>query len=659
MKKRLLWLLSVIVLMTFSVNVNAADAEGTVEIVQNGTLGRNISWTFDTEDVLRISGEGETDGAFPEDLKKSVRKVIVEEGITFIEHYLFSDFESLESVELPMTLEKIGTNAFTKCYSLTAITIPDQVKKIDVAAFSQCKSLKNVELSDGLESIEDSAFYECVALGEITFPDTLKFIGDNAFRECESLKSIVLPDSVEEIDIYAFKECTGIVDLKLSKNLKKIGSLAFADCISLVNLEIPEGVELKGNNNLFDGCESLITVELPESVTCIPAMTFMDCISLTEIVIPDTVTEIGMGAFRGCSKIKKIVVPQGVEEISDNLFKGCISLEAVEVPDRVERIGYDAFGGCKELKEVEIPHKVTEIDSYAFYGCENLKELEIYRRNCVIKGDAKTIPNHIIIKSCGGARVEEYAKKYGNTFVSMHEYGEWEIIDSTYEKDGKKSRVCARCKDVEEKMIPKKICEHSYKQIFVKEANSDENGRTDYKCEVCGCEKSEAIPKVKSIKLAVSTYVYDGKVKKPAVVVKNAEGNKISSKYYDVKYATGRKNVGKYKVTIVFKDCYKDTVTRTFTIRPKATSIRNIAWGKGKMTVHWKKVQKQVSGYEIRYAANKKFNNYKTKRVAAKYTNTTINNLNKNKDYYVKVRTYKTVKGVRIYSEWSKVIDTK
>lgn len=633
-------------------NVQAVDAKA-------GTLGENISWTLDCEGVLRISGEGEIDGTFPEDFKMDVQKVIVEEGVTFIEHYLFSGFESLESIELPKTLEKIGTNAFAKCSSLAKIAIPNQVKEIDVATFSQCKSLKYVELSNGLEHIDNSAFYECAALEEIVFPDTLKFIGDSAFRECESLISIILPDSIEEIGIFAFKECTGVVDVKLSKNLKKIGSLAFSDCTSLVNLEIPEGVELKGNNNVFDGCESLVKVALPESVTRIPSMTFMDCISLTEIIIPDTVTEIGRGAFRGCSKLKRVVIPQGVKEIGDNLFKECTSLEAVEIPESVERIGYEAFGGCKELKGIVIPDKVTEIDSYAFYRCENLKELEIYRRNCVIKGDAKTIPGYITIKSCGGSRVEEYAKKYGNTFVSMHEYGEWEIIDSTYEEDGKMSRICARCKDVEEQVIPKKICEHIYKQTFVKRASLAETGRVDYKCDECGREKSEVISKVKSAKLAVTAYVYDGKVKKPAVVIKDAAGNKISSEYYDVKYASGRKNVGKYTVTLIFKNRYKGTVVRTFTIKPKATAIRSISWGNGKMTVHWKKVQNQVSGYEIRYAANEKFNNYKTKRVAAKYTNTTIKNLNKNKNYYVKVRTYKTVKGVRIYSAWSKVMDTK
>lgn len=70
-------------------------------------------------------------------------------------------------------------------------------------------------------------------------------------------------------------------------------------------------------------------------------------------------------------------------------------------------------------------------------------------------------------------------------------------------------------------------------------------------------------------------------------------------------------------------------------------------------------MKEQVSGYEIRYAANKKFNNYKTKRVAAKYTGTKIKKLNKNKEYYVKICTYKTVKGVRIYSEWSNVLDTE
>ena len=68
-----------------------------------------------------------------------------------------------------------------------------------------------------------------------------------------------------------------------------------------------------------------------------------------------------------------------------------------------------------------------------------------------------------------------------------------------------------------------------------------------------------------------------------------------------------------------------------------------------------------VSGYEIQYSTDKKFNsNVKTVTIKKnKTTSTTIKNLTKNKKYYVRIRTYKTVSGKTYYSSWSSVKNVK
>ena len=70
----------------------------------------------------------------------------------------------------------------------------------------------------------------------------------------------------------------------------------------------------------------------------------------------------------------------------------------------------------------------------------------------------------------------------------------------------------------------------------------------------------------KSITLSNTRYIYNGKVQKPQVTVKNAKGEVI--KGYTVKYAGNCKNVGKYKVTLTFKGDYNGTKTKTFKIAP-------------------------------------------------------------------------------------------
>ena len=172
-------------------------------------------------------------------------------------------------------------------------------------------------------------------------------------------------------------------------------------------------------------------------------------------------------------------------------------------------------------------------------------------------------------------------------------------------------------------------------------------------------EKPEV--KVASVKLAKTSYVYDGKVKKPAVVVKNNKGEKITSKDYTVKYAAGCKNVGTYTVKVTFKGDYKGTFTKTFNINPKGTSFSKVKAAKKSFSATWKKQSKQTSGYQLQYSTNKKFaKSVKTSTISKNTTvKKTVKKLSAKKTYYVRVRTYKNVKVVKktvnLYSGWSKV----
>ncbi len=165
------------------------------------------------------------------------------------------------------------------------------------------------------------------------------------------------------------------------------------------------------------------------------------------------------------------------------------------------------------------------------------------------------------------------------------------------------------------------------------------------------------VPAIDTVKLSKTTYVYNGKKKKPTVTVTDVNGNVISSDNYTVTYESGRKKVGKYKVTVTFTGNYSGTETLYFTIKPKKTAVKKITANSKSFTVKWKKRTTQVTGYQVQYATNKKFTkNKKTVTVKSKKTTSkTVKNLKSNKTYYVRVRTYKTVDGKKIYSKWSTV----
>ena len=88
----------------------------------------------------------------------------------------------------------------------------------------------------------------------------------------------------------------------------------------------------------------------------------------------------------------------------------------------------------------------------------------------------------------------------------------------------------------------------------------------------------------------------------------------------------------------------------------KKTKVTSIKAGKRKLTIHWKKISQNTTGYQIRYSTNKKFVKEKTKQIKGyKKTKVALTKLKKKKKYYVQVRTYYKFQDEEYYSEWSAV----
>ena len=163
------------------------------------------------------------------------------------------------------------------------------------------------------------------------------------------------------------------------------------------------------------------------------------------------------------------------------------------------------------------------------------------------------------------------------------------------------------------------------------------------------------------IKLSATSYTYNGKVKTPSVTVKNAAGKTLKKGTdYTVTYAKGRKNVGTYKVTVKMKGSYTGTKTLTFKITPKAASIKKLTAKAKAFTVSLNRVTTQSTGYEVQYSTSKTFKKATTKTVkSSKTASLTVKKLKTKTKYFVRVRTYKTVNGSKVYSKWSAVKTVK
>ncbi len=197
---------------------------------------------------------------------------------------------------------------------------------------------------------------------------------------------------------------------------------------------------------------------------------------------------------------------------------------------------------------------------------------------------------------------------------------------------------------------------HTYKNVITK-ATLTKNGSIRYKCSKCGyySSKSTVIRYPKTVKLSDSTYTYTGKVKTPSVIVKDSSGKTLKKNTdYTVSLQSGRKNIGKYKVTITFKGKYSGKRILYFTIVPKSASIKSLTPSKKALNVKINRTLKESTGYQIQYSTSKTFKNVKTINVSNYKTSLlTIKNLKQKTTYYVRIRTYKTVGGVKYYSNWS------
>ena len=103
--------------------------------------------------------------------------------------------------------------------------------------------------------------------------------------------------------------------------------------------------------------------------------------------------------------------------------------------------------------------------------------------------------------------------------------------------------------------------------------------------------------------------------------------------------------MGKYTVKVTLKGNYSGTKSLSYNINPKGTSVSKVKAAKKGFKVTWKKQASQTSGYQVQYSTSSKFKKAKTVTISKnKTTSKSVSKLSAKKKYYVRVRTYKTVK---------------
>ena len=247
-----------------------------------------------------------------------------------------------------------------------------------------------------------------------------------------------------------------------------------------------------------------------------------------------------------------------------------------------------------------------------------------------------------------------------------HNYEAGDSVLPTCTTAGYTPYFCTICADeVHRDIVP--ALGHNYKEKSraLTRATTTKDGKRvyTYRCSVCGkqyTKTAQTYYKVNNIKLSKTAYTYNGKVQRPGVTVKNSKGKALKNGTdYKISYPKGMKNVGKYTVKVTLKGNYSGSKSMTYNINPKGTGVSKVKAAKKGFKVTWKKQRTQTTGYQVQYSTSSKFKKAKTVTVSKnKTTSKSVGKLSAKKKYYVRVRTYKTVKiggkSVKLYSGWSK-----
>ena len=423
-------------LATESVSLEA-KMEGEAEIVDSGTCGENLTWKYDSEGTLTISGTGEMpdyDGNAPWSnyTYASIYSIIVEDGVTSIGESAFCVCRQLQTVTIPESMMKIGKYAFDACSSLTDVFYAGAKGKwnqIDIDkgnsrlinANIQCAKedilVTGIELdctsADIVKPEWGSGFLQLTAT--ITPSDaTVKSIiwtssDDRVASVSENGRVMTERAGIATITATA-ADGSGVTATCTVRVLLASGSCGdgltwtldgdYTFTISgtgevtslpwrtyeyrwdtkvykdIVTVVIEDGVT-NIPDNAFSECKKLTNITIPDSVTNIGDRAFRYCSGLTGIRIPESVTSIGGSAFSYCSSLTDISIPESVTDIGSNAFADCSSLKSISLAGGVTNIGDYTFGGCSSLESISLPDGVTSIGGYAFDGCSSLTGITI------------------------------------------------------------------------------------------------------------------------------------------------------------------------------------------------------------------------------------------------------------------------------------------
>ena len=320
-----------------------------------------------------------------------IRKYTIVDGRTVADQAYYRS-DALDKVELPHGVEEIGQFSFARS-SMTAVTVPEGVKRIGYGAFYHCDSLAEVTLPDTVENVEPKAFAKTAWVesflqddtaddflisggvlvayrgdsAEVTVPDGVRVIAAEAFARHSEIEQVTLPDSIRVIGEAAFENCTGIRKVILPEGLEQVKDRAFNGDIN-AEIRVPASVKEQGLK-AFEGASVAYAGEQPaqsyeDSATRLSNAVFRGTEEDTgdgEVRVMGTATEGAAAALSGAAAQYKLTISR-LEE-SPTLQTAWDRAMDTPLPEKIQYYGLELTDNSKipikklgrQLLTVELP----------------------------------------------------------------------------------------------------------------------------------------------------------------------------------------------------------------------------------------------------------------------------------------------------------------
>jgi len=257
----------------------------------------------------------------------TIQKVVLSEGVKYINSNAFNGASGLTELHLPATIETINTNAFANTVNIEKVYIASQNDWLEIGFADR--------YANPFGASRNASFYlgDSVLL-EFTVPEGVQTIKQYAFTDVNNLDKINIPNSVNTYEKYAFYGCMFDVNIQSADNWVMS---------TFANIE---------SNPIYNS-----------------GKLYVNNVELVDLVLT-TATEIKKYAFYSYQNIQTVVGGTNLTKVGAYAFYENDGLISVDISS-VKTLDTYAFAGCSNMTTL-LAGQANEIYAYALYNCSKL-----------------------------------------------------------------------------------------------------------------------------------------------------------------------------------------------------------------------------------------------------------------------------------------------